>query len=113
MAEVEHKGKTLRIFSPVSGEILSMNPLLNDNPESISEDPYLKGWMYKIKPTRWIAETNSCFIAEEATKWLGKELERFKDFLSGSEGGFSSESARMVLQDGGELDRSYPFGPSG
>jgi glycine cleavage system H protein len=102
MAEIEHKGKTLRIFSPVSGEILSLNPLLTGNPELLSEDPYLNGWMYKVRPTRWTAETNSCFMAEEATKWLGKELERFKDFLSGS-AGFSSESARLVLQDGGEL----------
>jgi glycine cleavage system H protein len=103
MAVIEKKGKTLRIFSPVSGEILSMNPLLTSNPELLSEDPYLKGWMYKVKPTQWITDANSCFMAEEATNWLGKELERFKEFLSVSMGGFSSPSAGMVLQDGGEL----------
>jgi glycine cleavage system H protein len=103
MAVIEKKGKTLRILSPVSGEILSMNPLLTDNPELLSEDPYLKGWMYKVKPTQWIADANSCFMAEEATNWLGKELERFKEFLSLSMGGFSSPSTGMVLQDGGEL----------
>ena len=65
-----------------------MNSLLTDNPELLNEDPYLKGWMYKVKPTRWIAETNSCYMAEDATNWLGKELERFKDFLSGSAGRF-------------------------
>jgi glycine cleavage system H protein len=102
LAEIEHKGKSLRIFSPVSGEILSMNPLLYDNPGSVSEDPYLNGWMYEIRPARWTAETNSYYMAEDATKWLGKELERFKDFLAGSDG-FSPESARLVLQDGGEL----------
>jgi glycine cleavage system H protein len=103
MAEIEHQGKTLRIYSPVSGEILAMNDLLTDNPEQLSEDPYLKGWMYKVKPTRWMAETNSCYMAEDATNWLGKELERFKDFLSGSAGRFSPEAAGLVLQDGGEL----------
>ena len=103
LAEIEHKGKTLRIFSPVSGEILATNALLTENPEQLSEDPYLKGWMYKIKPTRWMAETNSYYLAEDATNWLGKELERFKDFLSGSASRFSPESARLVLQDGGEL----------
>jgi glycine cleavage system H protein len=103
MAEIEHKGKTLRIFSPVSGEVLTMNPLLTENPEMLSEDPYLKGWLYKVKPTRWITETNSCLIAEDATNWHGKELERFKDFLSGYRGGLSLQSAGMILQDGGEL----------
>jgi len=100
MAEIKHKDKTLRNYSPVSGEILSRNPLLSENPELLSDDPYRDGWMYKIRPTRWVAETNSCYIAEDATKWLGKELERFKDFLSGSESGFP---ARLILQDGGEL----------
>jgi glycine cleavage system H protein len=103
MAEIEHQGKTLRIFSPVSGEILAMNALLTDNPELLSEDPYMRGWMYKVKPDQWMDETNSCYMAEDATKWLGKELERFKDFLSGSAGRFSPESASLVLQDGGEL----------
>jgi glycine cleavage system H protein len=103
MAEIEHKGKTLTVFSPVSGEILAMNSFLTSNPELVSEDPYTKGWMYKVKPDQWMAETNSYYMAEDATNWLGKELERFKDFLSGSEGGFSPESGRLVLQDGGEL----------
>lgn len=103
MAEIEHKGKTLRIISPVSGEVLSINPLLTANPELLSEDPYLKGWMYKVKPTHWITETNSCLIAEDATNWQRKELERFKDFISGSLGGFSLPSSGIILQDGGEL----------
>lgn len=103
MAEIEQNGKTLRIFSPVSGEILSVNPLVTGNTELLSEDPYLKAWMYEVKPTRWIRETNSCMMAEEATGWLGKEMERIKDFLSASGVGFSSSSAGLVLQDGGEL----------
>jgi glycine cleavage system H protein len=103
LAEIDHHGKRLRIFSPVSGEILVANSLLNNNPELLNEDPYQKGWMYKVKPTRWIAETNSYCMAEEATNWMGKELARFKDFLSGSADRCSPESATMIMQDGGEL----------
>jgi len=103
LAEIEHNGKSLRIISPVSGEILDTNSVLTDNPEWLNEDPYQKGWMYKVKPSRWMAETHSYCMAEDATKWLGKELERFKDFLSGSAGISSPDAARLVLQDGGEL----------
>jgi glycine cleavage system H protein len=103
MAEIEHKGKTLRTFSPLSGEVLSTNSMLTDNPELLSEDPYVNGWLYKVKPALWTTETNSYYMAEDATNWLGKELERFKDFLSGSQGRLSPDSARLVLQDGGEL----------
>lgn len=102
LAELEHQGKKLRIFSPVSGEITDTNAVITENPELLSEDPYGKGWMYKLKPAHWNAETNGYYLAEDATNWMGKELERFKDFLSGA-GSLSSESARLVLQDGGEL----------
>lgn len=102
LAELDHQGKRLRIFSPVSGEITDTNVVITENPELLSEDPYGKGWMYKVKPAQWNAETNGYYLAEDATNWMGKELERFKDFLSGA-GSLSSESARLVLQDGGEL----------
>ncbi|MCK5277488.1 MAG: hypothetical protein KAK04_03105, partial [Cyclobacteriaceae bacterium] len=62
------------------------------------------GWIYKIKPSNWIAETNSYYLAEEATNWSIKELERFKDFLSGGPmRQYSSEPSLILLQDGGEL----------
>lgn len=38
------------VFSPVSGEIIEVNEILEDKPESINEDPY-GTWMVKIKST--------------------------------------------------------------
>ena len=69
----------------------------------MNEDPYQKGWMYKIKPYRWIAETNNFYLAEEASKWSEKEIERFKDFLATSVERYTSDSSLLVMQDGGEL----------
>jgi glycine cleavage system H protein len=37
------------LFMPVSGEVLDANPLLEDKPELINEDPYGEGWMIRIK----------------------------------------------------------------
>ncbi len=104
LAEISQEGKHLRVFSPISGEILNTNSNLYENPEILNEDPYDDGWIYKIKPTNWIAETSSCYLAEEAINWSKKELERFKDFLSGgSMRKYSSEPSMIILQDGGEL----------
>jgi glycine cleavage system H protein len=103
LAEMDHQDKRLRIFSPVSGEIIDTHAVLAESPELLTEDPYGKGWMYKVKPTQWRAETKTYYLAEDATRWLGNELERFKDFLSRSAVLDSPESARLVLQDGGEL----------
>jgi len=103
LAEIEQKGKILRIFSPISGKITTTNSLLDDNPGILNDDPYGSGWLYKIKPTNWIEETKSYFLAEEAIKWSTLEMERFKDFLTMSMGKYSPEPAMIMLQDGGEL----------
>jgi len=39
------------MFMPVSGEILELNPALEESPEVVNKDPYGKGWMVKIKIT--------------------------------------------------------------
>jgi glycine cleavage system H protein len=37
------------LFSPVTGEVVEVNSLLQDRPELINQDPYDKGWMIKVK----------------------------------------------------------------
>ena len=100
---INHNGKNLRILSPVSGEIKGMNTSLSENPGLIKDDPYRKGWIYTIKPTHWKAETNSYYLAEEATYWAKQEMLRFRDFLSISVQKYMPEPERVVLQDGGEI----------
>jgi glycine cleavage system H protein len=39
------------MFMPVSGEILELNPALEETPDVVNKDPYGKGWMVKIKLT--------------------------------------------------------------
>ena len=38
------------LFMPVGGEILAVNPDLEDSPELVNESPYGDGWMIEIKP---------------------------------------------------------------
>ncbi|NOY82228.1 MAG: glycine cleavage system protein GcvH [Kiritimatiellaeota bacterium] len=37
------------LFSPLSGTVGEINPELEDAPEIINEDPYGKGWMFKLR----------------------------------------------------------------
>ncbi len=37
------------IYAPVSGEIIAVNELLEDAPESINEDPFEAAWIAKVK----------------------------------------------------------------
>jgi len=36
-------------YAPVSGEIADANGQLEDKPETVNEDPYGKGWIFKLK----------------------------------------------------------------
>jgi len=103
LAKIEHKGKTLKLYSPISGEIMKANPVLKSNPELLNEDPYVKGWMYKIKPISWTSDTYSYYLAEEATLFARQELDKFKEFISASIGKYSPQPSMLILQDGGEL----------
>jgi glycine cleavage system H protein len=103
LAEIDRNGKQLQILSPISGEVLNTNTMLNQDFLTLSQDPYGQGWLYKIKPTNWIAETSSYYLAEDATNWAAQELDRFKDFLAVSMKKYSAEPALVMLQDGGEL----------
>jgi len=46
------------LYMPVSGEIIEVNPKINNNPELVNQNPYGDGWMIRIKtnqPQEWDA----------------------------------------------------------
>ncbi|KXH76848.1 MAG: glycine cleavage system protein H [Candidatus Thorarchaeota archaeon SMTZ-45] len=53
---VESMKASSDIFSPVGGEIVEVNKELEDAPEIVNEDPYGKGWMFKLKPSNLDAD---------------------------------------------------------
>ena len=52
------------MFMPVSGEILELNPALEESPDVVNKDPYGKGWMVKIKITN-PSEVNDLLSADK------------------------------------------------
>ena len=39
------------VYSPISGEVTEVNPILEDQPEIINTSPYEDGWFYKMLPS--------------------------------------------------------------
>ena len=39
------------IYSPLSGEVIEVNSLLDDQPEIINSSPYENGWFFKLTPS--------------------------------------------------------------
>jgi glycine cleavage system H protein len=48
-AVVESVKAASDIYAPVSGEIVAVNEELSSAPELVNEDPYGKGWLFKVK----------------------------------------------------------------
>jgi glycine cleavage system H protein len=38
------------IYAPIGGEVIAINDLLEDEPETVNSDPYNDGWFYKLQP---------------------------------------------------------------
>ena len=83
--EIETAGETLKkeevfgtieavktvsdLFMPVGGEVLEVNPALEESPDVVNKDPYGKGWMIKIKITD-PAEAGQLLTAEKYKTFL-------------------------------------------
>jgi glycine cleavage system H protein len=50
-AVVESVKAASDVYSPVSGTVTEKNDALNGAPELVNEDPYGKGWLFKLKPS--------------------------------------------------------------
>ena len=49
-ATLESVKAVSEVYMPVGGEILQVNPELEDAPELVNAEPYGQGWLIEIKP---------------------------------------------------------------
>lgn len=50
-AVVESVKAASDVYSPLNGEVLEVNEALTDAPEIINQDPYGKGWLFRMSAT--------------------------------------------------------------
>lgn len=48
------------IYCPIPGEIIEVNSAVIENPQLINQDPYGKGWLFRVRP----AEKNSLHLLD-------------------------------------------------
>jgi len=59
------------LLMPVSGEILEVNPTLEDNPELVNQAPYSDGWLVKVKPVD-LTEADALMTTDEYRTFIGE-----------------------------------------
>ncbi len=79
--------KILYIHNPIKGTIF-FNPEAKQNPSIISEDPYEKGWLFRIKPETDKEKLPRTLVAPQAYVESLKGTEGFKN-PEGLKGGVS------------------------
>ncbi len=56
---------------PMGGEVLELNPKLDDAPELVNKDPYGEGWIIKIS-VKNSEELTGLMSAEAYKEFIGK-----------------------------------------
>ncbi len=78
-----HQGERRASFpAPLSGIITAVNPRLIGDAEALKKDPYQEGWVVVMKPLALARELKDLAIAEEAARWLEREVSRFVEFVA-------------------------------
>jgi glycine cleavage system H protein len=68
-AVVESVKTASDIYSPLSGEVMAVNPELAKHPDLVNREPYQGGWFFKLKVTQ-PSETDRLLDAESYAKQI-------------------------------------------
>ena len=69
-AVVESVKAASDIYAPVSGDVVAVNEELSSAPELLNQDPYGKGWMFKVKMSD-PSELNELLSPDDYTHHIG------------------------------------------
>lgn len=70
VASIETIKVNVALASPVSGQLIEVNPALETAPEAINQDPYGAGWLAVIKTTAWEADRSRLLDAAAYLAWV-------------------------------------------
>lgn len=63
-AVVESTKAASDVYSPIQGEVVTVNAALGDAPQTVNSDPFEAGWLFTLKPAS--AEALSGLLSAEA-----------------------------------------------
>jgi len=90
-------GRRVDLLSPVRGEVVEINPEVLSDPALVSEDPYGRGWLMKVRTPRPDATLKNLMPWRVATAWMEDASRRLSAAMSPAVG----VELGQVLQDGG------------
>lgn len=93
MAMLKADSKVLGLLSPVSGDVIAVNPEALRSPRSLADDPYGAGWLVKIATPRVPADRAHLVSGAAAERLLARAWDQLTTRMSPELG--------TVMHDGG------------
>jgi glycine cleavage system H lipoate-binding protein len=91
--QVDVDSRRFDMLCPVRGEVVAVNEELLESPEVISDDPYGRGWLMKVRVPRMRPALRNLLSGSLADAWIDDTTEVLQQRMS--------ENLGVVLQDGG------------
>jgi glycine cleavage system H lipoate-binding protein len=89
------QGKKSSFEAPVDGAIEAINPLVEQNPSLIHDDPYNEGWLFLVKPINLRRNLENLLYGQKAVIWINEEAHRLISLMETRVG--------VALPDGGAI----------
>ena len=64
VANIETIKVDITLPSPVSGEVVEVNPAMEEAPEAINQEPYGEGWLAVIEASNWESDSSKLLDPE-------------------------------------------------
>ncbi len=71
LGTVESVKAVADVYSPVTGEVIAVNPKIQKAPELVNTDPHGEGWLVRVR-LKDRSETESLMTADEYEEYLKK-----------------------------------------
>jgi CheY-like chemotaxis protein/glycine cleavage system H lipoate-binding protein len=93
---------SLKIPSPLSGKITSVNSEHSEHPEWLAIKPFELSWMCGIEPSDLARELPDLRIGLDSVDWYKKEIDRYSELSNR----FMEEASRSGLNETGESEQN-------
>ena len=96
--ELKIDSKSIKVLSPVNGEVIAVNEEIVSSPEKISADPYKKGWLMKIKVPKMKTNFNNLLNGKLASTWIEEAVAKLREKIPALT---MNNELGIVMPDGG------------
>ena len=88
---VADDGRTVDMLSPVDGTVIEVNSAVAAKAETAEMDPYERGWLLKVRPTRLRANQIGLLSGQAARRWMDEVLVGLRGQLAPNLGALSQD----------------------